>query len=97
MPISAQTNLSLVCQILHNEPRATASEVALFFDIAQASGELTIGEEIHSRREGNVVNYTKINITLALVISCGLSAFAQTPEFNIVKPSTTGCRVKKCV
>ena len=70
--------------------------MAPFFDIAQASGQLIIGK-IQSRREGNVVNYTKINITLALVISCGLSAFAQTPEFNIVKPSTTGCRVKKCV
>ena len=45
MPISAQTNLSLVCQILRNEPRATASEVAPFLDMAQASGQLTIREE----------------------------------------------------
>ena len=42
------------------------------------------------------MNYTKINITLALVISCGLTLVAQTPEFNVVKPSTTGCRAKKC-
>ena len=28
--------------------------------------------------------------TVALVISCGITVFAQTPEFNIVKPSTTG-------
>ena len=40
--------MSLVCQILPNEPRATASEVAPFFDIAQASGQLTIGEEANS-------------------------------------------------
>jgi len=32
----------------------------------------------------------KINTTLALVISCGLTVFAQTPQFNIIKPSTTG-------
>ena len=29
-------------------------------------------------------------ITVVLVISCGITAFAQTPNFNIVKPSTTG-------
>jgi hypothetical protein len=36
------------------------------------------------------VNYRKINVTLALLISCGLTVFAQTPQFNIIKPSTTG-------
>ena len=29
-------------------------------------------------------------ITVALIMSCGAAVFAQTPEFNIVKPSTTG-------
>jgi hypothetical protein len=27
---------------------------------------------------------------VALVIAGGMTVFAQTPEFNIVKPSTTG-------
>jgi len=49
--------------------------VAPFFDIAQASGQLTI-EKIQSRREGNVVDSTKINIALVLVISCGLTVVA---------------------
>ena len=61
MPISAQTSLSLACQILRNESRATASEVAPFFDLAQASAQLTI-ETIQSRREGKAVNYTKIKM-----------------------------------
>jgi ligand-binding sensor domain-containing protein len=36
------------------------------------------------------VNRKKINTALALVISCSLTVFAQTPQFNIIKPSTTG-------
>jgi ligand-binding sensor domain-containing protein len=36
------------------------------------------------------MSHSKINTTLALVISCGLTVFAQTPQFNIIKPSTTG-------
>jgi ligand-binding sensor domain-containing protein len=36
------------------------------------------------------VKYKAIIIAVALVIAGGLSVFAQTPEFNIVKPSTTG-------
>ena len=36
------------------------------------------------------MSHRKINTTLALVISCGLTVFAQTPQFNIIKPSTTG-------
>ena len=36
------------------------------------------------------MNCKTINTTLALVISCGLTVVAQTPEFNIIKPSTTG-------
>jgi len=38
----------------------------------------------------NLVKHRKISITLALVISCSLTVVAQTPQFNIVKPSTTG-------
>src|SRR4029077_5214805 len=40
--------------------------------------------------ERDLVNYRKFSTTLALVISCGLTVVAQTPQFNIVKPSTTG-------
>ena len=36
------------------------------------------------------MSHRKFNTTLALVISCGLTVFAQTPQFNIIKPSTTG-------
>jgi hypothetical protein len=36
------------------------------------------------------MTHRKINTTLALVISCGLTVFGQTPQFNIIKPSTTG-------
>jgi hypothetical protein len=36
------------------------------------------------------VNHRKISTTLALIISCGLTVVAQTPQFNIIKPSTTG-------
>ena len=36
------------------------------------------------------MSHRKINTTLALVISCGLTVFGQTPQFNIIKPSTTG-------
>jgi ligand-binding sensor domain-containing protein len=36
------------------------------------------------------VKQKAIIATVALVISCGVTVFAQTPEFNIVKPSTTG-------
>jgi hypothetical protein len=40
--------------------------------------------------ERDLMSHSKINTTLALVISCGLTVFAQTPQFNIIKPSTTG-------
>ena len=36
------------------------------------------------------MKHRKISTTLALVISCGLTVVAQTPQFNIIKPSTTG-------
>ncbi len=36
------------------------------------------------------MNRKTINTVVALVISCGITVFAQTPEFNIIKPSTTG-------
>jgi len=36
------------------------------------------------------VKHRAIITVVALVISGGLSVFAQAPEFNIVKPSTTG-------
>jgi ligand-binding sensor domain-containing protein len=36
------------------------------------------------------VKHKAIIVTVALVIAGGLSLFAQTPEFNIIKPSTTG-------
>ena len=36
------------------------------------------------------MKHKKISTTLALVISCGLTVVAQTPQFNIIKPSTTG-------
>ena len=36
------------------------------------------------------MKYRKISTTVALVISCVLTVVAQTPQFNIVKPSTTG-------
>ena len=36
------------------------------------------------------MKHRKISITLALIISCGLTVVAQTPQFNIIKPSTTG-------
>ena len=42
------------------------------------------------KRKSNPVNGKMISITLALAVSCGLTALAQTPQFNIVKPSTTG-------
>jgi hypothetical protein len=40
--------------------------------------------------ERNLVKHKAIITTVALVISCGLTVVAQTPQFNIVKPSTTG-------
>ena len=36
------------------------------------------------------MKHRKISTTLALIISCGLTVVAQTPQFNIIKPSTTG-------
>ena len=36
------------------------------------------------------MKHKKISTTLALIISCGLTVVAQTPQFNIIKPSTTG-------
>jgi len=36
------------------------------------------------------MNYKTINTTLALVISCALTAIAQLSQFNVVKPSKTG-------
>jgi hypothetical protein len=36
------------------------------------------------------VKHKAIITVVALVISCGITVFAQTPQFNIVKPSTTG-------
>ena len=36
------------------------------------------------------MKHKAIIAVVALVISGGLSIFAQAPEFNIVKPSTTG-------
>ena len=36
------------------------------------------------------MKHKAIVIAVALVMSGALSVFAQTPEFNIVKPSTTG-------
>jgi ligand-binding sensor domain-containing protein len=36
------------------------------------------------------MNRKTISTTLALLISCSLTVFAQTPRFNIIKPSTTG-------
>ena len=53
----------------------------------QADLELD-GRNKRTNRKGNVMK--KINIILALVISCGLTVFAQTPQFQIMKPSTTG-------
>src|ERR1051325_5547099 len=47
--------------------------------------------ELNPKGKGRLVNLKKLNATLAVVILCGLRAiFAQTPEFNIIKPSTTG-------
>ena len=40
--------------------------------------------------ERKLVKHKAIITTVALAISCGITVFAQTPEFNIVKPSTTG-------
>jgi hypothetical protein len=40
--------------------------------------------------ERNLVKHKAIITTVALVIAGGMMVFAQTPEFNIVKPSTTG-------
>jgi ligand-binding sensor domain-containing protein len=40
--------------------------------------------------ERKLVKHKAIITTVALVISCGITVLAQTPEFNIVKPSTTG-------
>src|SRR2546423_2808885 len=42
------------------------------------------------KRKSNPMNRKTISTTLALVVSCGLTALAQTPQFNIIKPSTTG-------
>jgi hypothetical protein len=40
--------------------------------------------------DSDLMNHKKINTTLALVIACSVAVFAQVPQFNIVKPSTTG-------
>ena len=42
------------------------------------------------KTKSNPMNLKTISTTLALVVSCGLTALAQTPQFNIIKPSTTG-------
>lgn len=44
----------------------------------------------NQKKESNPMNRKTISTTLALLISCSLMVFAQTPQFNIIKPSTTG-------
>jgi hypothetical protein len=53
-------------------------------------GPIYPSDGIESKGERNLVKHKAIIATLALVISCGITVLAQTPEFNVVKPSTTG-------
>ena len=45
---------------------------------------------IEEVKKNNRASVRIFSTTLALVVSCGLTALAQTPQFNIIKPSTTG-------
>ena len=42
------------------------------------------------KEKGIAMNRKTINTALALMIAGSLTTFAQTPDFNNVKPSTTG-------
>jgi hypothetical protein len=57
---------------------------------ARASVRFILQTELNPKGERNLVKHKAIIATLALVISCGITVLAQTPEFNVVKPSTTG-------
>ena len=66
----------------------------------QANGKVSTIVSRHTRAiqryrkiqkgERNLVKHKAIITIVGLVISCSITVFAQTPEFNIIKPSTTG-------
>jgi hypothetical protein len=79
--------VSLTFKFFAMKPNTT-NQRGGFYKIAPRHTRANKPQQIKGER--NLVKREAIITTVARVTAGGLTVFAQTPEFNIVKPSTTG-------